>query len=193
MFGSAVALGPKHISYYQLTLEPGTVFHSRPPPLPDDEAAWEIQTAGQRLLADAGYVQYEISAYALEDARCRHNFNYWLFGDYVGIGAGAHGKLTFAAPNDLVRTEKPRQPRDYLDRFEASESAGTAETWGARRRVPPAELPFEFMLNALRLNDGFTIRDFEQRTGLVVEIIEPALQHARGRGLVANRGRLAPD
>src|SRR5271163_3166259 len=109
---TACELEPSHISYYQLTLEPGTVFHARPPPLPDEDSAWQIQTAGQKILADAGYVQYEVSAYARAGARCRHNLNYWLFGDYVGIGAGAHGKLSLALPHGILRTTKPKQPRE---------------------------------------------------------------------------------
>ena len=177
-------LEPAHISHYQLTLEPGTVFHARPPPLPDEDAAFVIQRDCQQLLAAEGFEQYEVSAYARSAARCRHNLNYWTFGDYMGIGAGAHGKLTFQAPDGIVRTEKPRQPRDYLEGLEASAGAGAAQPWGAHRRVPRGELPFEFMLNALRLNDGFAMRDFEQRTGLVAQIIEPALQRARGRGLL---------
>jgi oxygen-independent coproporphyrinogen-3 oxidase len=176
----ACALRPAHISHYQLTLEPGTVFHARPPPLPDEDAAFVMQRECQETLAGAGFAQYEVSAYAREGARCRHNLNYWSFGDYAGIGAGAHGKLTFGLPDDIVRTEKPRQPREYQDRVEAAE----AEPLGARRRVPRGELPFEFMLNALRLNEGFALRDFEQRTGLAVETIEPALRRASGRGLI---------
>jgi oxygen-independent coproporphyrinogen-3 oxidase len=183
---TAVALGPKHISYYQLTLEPGTVFHSRPPPLPDDEAAWEIQTAGQRLLADAGYVQYEISAYALEDARCRHNLNYWLFGDYLGIGAGAHGKLSFAAPQRILRTVKPKQPRDYQDQIRRAGGQG-GTVIGESSFISPADLPFEFMLNALRLNEGFKVHDYLHRTGLGMNSVEAKLAQAQQRGLLANR------
>src|SRR6202035_594249 len=111
----ACSLGAAHISYYQLTLEPGTVFHSRPPSLPDEDASWQIQTAGQELLAQAGYAQYEVSAYAKDGARCRHNLNYWLFGDYVGIGAGAHGNLSLALPDRILRTTKPKQPREYQE------------------------------------------------------------------------------
>ena len=111
----ACSLEPSHISYYQLTLEPGTVFHSRPPPLPDEDAAWQIQLAGQQILADRGFAQYEVSAYAKAAAQCRHNLNYWLFGDYVGIGAGAHGKLSERLPEQILRTEKPKQPREYQD------------------------------------------------------------------------------
>jgi oxygen-independent coproporphyrinogen-3 oxidase len=183
----ACALGPAHISHYQLTLEPGTVFHARPPPLPDEDAAFAIQRDCQQLLADEGFAQYEVSAYARPGARCRHNLNYWMFGDYVGVGAGAHGKLTFAAPDDIVRTEKPRQPREYLERLDASPSPAAAVPVGVRRQVPRRELPFEFMLNALRLNEGFAIRDFERRTGLLAGTVEPALRRALDRGLVETR------
>jgi putative oxygen-independent coproporphyrinogen III oxidase len=188
----ACALAPAHISHYQLTLEPGTVFHARPPPLPDEDAAFAMQRDCQQLLAGAGFTQYEVSAYARAGARCRHNLNYWTFGDYAGIGAGAHGKLTFAAPDDIVRTEKPRQPRDYLERLEPSPSdapgrVGASDPVGARRRVPRRELPFEFMLNALRLNEGFALRDFERRTGLPGRTIEPALRRALARGLLDTR------
>ena len=180
----ACGLAPAHISHYQLTLEPGTVFHARPPPLPDEDVAFAMQRDCQRLLADEGFAQYEVSAYARTGARCRHNLNYWTFGDYVGVGAGAHGKLSFEVPDEIVRTEKPRQPRDYLQGLEALGTACAAVPSGVRRRVPRGELPFEFMLNALRLNDGFTIRNFEQRTGLPRETVEPALDRACGRGLL---------
>jgi putative oxygen-independent coproporphyrinogen III oxidase len=180
----ACALDPAHISHYQLTLEPGTVFHARPPPLPDEDAAFVIQRDCQQLLADEGFAQYEVSAYARRGARCRHNLNYWTFGDYVGVGAGAHGKITFAAPGDIVRSEKPRQPREYLERFEASPRSAGSDPSGLRRRVPESELPFEFMLNALRLNEGFAIRDFEHRTGLEARTLDPALERALRRGLL---------
>jgi putative oxygen-independent coproporphyrinogen III oxidase len=183
---TAVALGPAHISYYQLTLEPGTVFHSRPPPLPDDEAAWEIQTAGQRLLADAGYAQYEVSAYAREGARCRHNLNYWLFGDYVGIGAGAHGKLSLALPQRILRSAKPKQPRDYQDQIRRMGGQGGAAI-GESAFILPADLPFEFMLNALRLNEGFKVHEYRQRTGLEMDSVEAKLAEGKKRGLLANR------
>jgi putative oxygen-independent coproporphyrinogen III oxidase len=183
---TAVALGPTHISYYQLTLEPGTVFHSRPPSLPDDEAAWEIQTAGQRLLADAGYAQYEISAYAREGARCRHNLNYWLFGDYLGIGAGAHGKLSLAMPQRILRTAKPKQPRDYQEQIRrAGGQAGTLI--GESSFISPADLPFEFMLNALRLNEGFKVHDYRRRTGLEMDSVDVKLAEAKRQGLLADR------
>jgi putative oxygen-independent coproporphyrinogen III oxidase len=181
---TACALAPAHISYYQLTLEAGTVFHSRPPPLPDEDSAWQIQTAGQQLLGDAGYEQYEVSAYARAGARCRHNLNYWLFGDYVGIGAGAHGKLSLALPERILRTTKPKQPRDYLGQVRAAEAPATV---GEGSCILPGDLPFEFMLNALRLNEGFTSRDYRERTGLEIGSAEPKLAAAVKRGLLAIR------
>jgi oxygen-independent coproporphyrinogen-3 oxidase len=176
---TACALEPTHLSYYQLTLEPGTVFHARPPPLPDDEEAWRMQTECQALLGAAGYRQYEVSAYARGAFRCRHNLNYWLFGDYVGLGAGAHGKLTIAAPAQIVRTVKPKQPREYQERVAAAGSVV-----GERRCIAPAELGFEFMLNALRLNDGFSRECFESRTGLTLQALARPLREAAGRGLI---------
>jgi len=176
----ACALEPVHISYYQLTLEPGTVFHARPPELPDEDAAWRIQTAGQKLLADAGYVQYEVSAYARPGKRCRHNLNYWLFGDYLGIGAGAHGKLSVELPQRILRTVKPKQPREYLEQIRR---AGSGES----SPIAAADLPFEFMLNALRLNEGFTVRDFRRRTGLEMASVERKLAEGEARGLLVRR------
>jgi putative oxygen-independent coproporphyrinogen III oxidase len=171
----ACELGPRHLSYYQLTLEPGTVFFSRPPPLPDEDLAWEMQSAGQALLARHGHVQYEVSAYAQAGARSRHNLNYWTFGDYLGIGAGAHGKLSFARPGRIVRTVKPKQPREYQLRI--------AEP-GERHVIAATDLPFEFMLNALRLNEGFTLSRYCDTTGLGPESIEAPLLRAVERGLM---------
>jgi len=197
---TACALGPAHISYYQLTLEPGTVFHARPPEMPDEDTAWQIQTAGQRLLADAGYVQYEVSAYARSGKRCRHNLNYWLFGDYVGIGAGAHGKLSLALPQCILRTVKPKQPREYQEQVRRAGSGnvgrgnvGGADGGGARAGIgessliAAADLPFEFMLNALRLNEGFTVRDYRRRTGLEMVSVEGKLAEGEARGLLTSR------
>jgi putative oxygen-independent coproporphyrinogen III oxidase len=178
---TACALEPSHISYYQLTLEPGTVFHSRPPPLPDDDAAWQIQAAGQRLLAESGYQQYEVSAYARSGARCRHNLNYWLFGDYVGIGAGAHGKITLVEPRRVLRTVKPKQTREYQQQIRTEGVAALGET----NQVADSDLPFEFMLNALRLNEGFTVRDYEYRTGLPISELRAPLAAGQERGLLA--------
>jgi putative oxygen-independent coproporphyrinogen III oxidase len=178
----ACALSPSHISYYQLTLEPGTVFHTRPPQLPDEDVAWQIQTAGQKLLAEAGYVQYEVSAYAREGARCRHNLNYWLFGDYLGIGAGAHGKISFALPQGILRTVKPKQPREYQEQVLRA-SPGVAV--GESSYIVPKDLPFEFMLNALRLNEGFTVHDYRRQTGLEIDSVLAELAGGQRRGLLA--------
>ena len=180
---TACALGPAHVSYYQLTLEPGTVFHARPPQLPDEDAAWQIQTAGQKLLADAGYVQYEVSAYARLGKRCRHNLNYWLFGDYLGVGAGAHGKLSLALPQRILRTTKPKHPRDYQEQVRGA-GAGAGAAIGESSSIAVADLPFEFMLNALRLNEGFTVRDYRQRTGLEMASVQGKLAEGEGRGLL---------
>jgi putative oxygen-independent coproporphyrinogen III oxidase len=179
---TAIELQPTHISYYQLTLEPGTVFHSRPPPLPDEDAAWDIQLMGQGLLQAAGFAQYEVSAYARPGARCRHNLNYWLFGDYLGIGAGAHGKLTLQTPEHILRTLKPKQPRDYQERIQLGQA------FREESSVPPAQLSFEFMLNALRLNEGFSAGLFEERTGLTLESVQPRLQAAQQAGLLEPSG-----
>jgi oxygen-independent coproporphyrinogen-3 oxidase len=187
---TACALQPAHISYYQLTLEPGTVFHARPPPLPDEDAAWQMQTAGQELLATEGYVQYEVSAYARGGARCRHNLNYWLFGDYLGIGAGAHGKLSLALPQRILRTTKPKQPREYQEQMlrAATREPATADgSIGESSFIAPKDLPFEFMLNALRLNEGFSVRDYRLRTGLEMCSIEGKLGVAEQRGLITAR------
>jgi putative oxygen-independent coproporphyrinogen III oxidase len=180
---AACALGPAHISYYHLTLEPGTVFHSRPPPLPDEDAAWDMQSTGQRILAEAGFEQYEVSAYARGDARCRHNLNYWLFGDYVGLGAGAHGKISLGLPDRILRTVKPRQPRDYQQAADRGHAI-----LGERSGVEPAQLAFEFMLNALRLNEGFTTQIFEARTGLSIDCVAQQISQARERGLLCPSG-----
>ena len=184
---SACALAPAHISHYQLTLEPGTVFHARPPPLPDEDAAFAMQRDCQRLLAESGFEQYEVSAYARAGARCRHNLNYWTFGDYVGIGAGAHGKLTFALARATSCEPKSRASRaSYLERLEARVPRGRSDRRRAqRRRVRRGELPFEFMLNALRLNEGFAnarFRAADRPRG--AGAVEPALARALRRGLL---------
>jgi oxygen-independent coproporphyrinogen-3 oxidase len=178
---AGMALGPAHLSHYQLTLEPGTAFYYRPPSLPDDDQAFEMQEACQQMLADAGFAQYEVSAYARPGRQCRHNLNYWRFGDYLGIGAGAHGKLTLG--DRIIRTEKARMPREYLRR--AAEGVGNADT---RRAVPVADLPFEFMLNALRLHEGFTLADFEHTTGLVAQTLASGLAELTGKALIAETG-----
>jgi oxygen-independent coproporphyrinogen-3 oxidase len=179
----ACALGPAHLSYYQLTLEAGTVFHARPPPLPDEDTAWRMQTEGQLLLAQSGFEQYEVSAYARRGARCRHNLNYWSFGDYVGIGAGAHGKVSLAPPLQVFRTTKPKHPGEYQRQAQASTANGVGEC----HAVASGDLPFEFMLNALRLNEGFDEECFEQRTGLPIGGVLPRLRQAQMRTLLEPR------
>ncbi|GAC1496078.1 MAG: radical SAM family heme chaperone HemW [Steroidobacteraceae bacterium] len=187
---TACALEPSHISYYQLTLEPGTVFHARPPALPDEDAAWQMQSAGQRLLAEAGYAQYEVSAYAREGLRCRHNLNYWRFGDYLGIGAGAHGKISVSLPDQILRTSKPRQPRTYQRLLgPAQPAAARAVPIGESSCIAPRDLPFEYMLNALRLNEGFTARGYRQRTGLAMDSVSAKLTEAQARGLLEEAGQ----
>jgi putative oxygen-independent coproporphyrinogen III oxidase len=175
----ALALSPAHLSHYQLTIEAGTVFAAAPPPLPTDDAGAEMLQACQEHLARRGYSQYEVSAYARPERRCRHNLNYWSFGDYLGIGAGAHGKLTFPQSGTIVRTTQLREPRRYL-----------AAEPGANKRsvVGSAELPFEFMLNALRLTHGFEIDTFAARTGLPWEGLE-AIRPLTAKGLLEVQGR----
>ena len=172
----AVALAPTHVSHYQLTLEPNTVFAANPPPLPDDDHAWAMQEACEAKLAEAGYGQYEISAYAQPGRRCAHNLNYWQFGDYLGIGAGAHGKISDAASGELRRRWKTRSPRAYM------ESNSGPTRIGGENVIAAAELPFEYMLNALRLIDGVPSADFTERTGLPLESIAAPLADARRRG-----------
>ena len=179
----AVALAPAHISHYQLTLEPNTAFAADPPPLPDDDRAWAMQEACETALAAAGYGQYEISAYAQPGRRCAHNLNYWQFGDYLGVGAGAHGKLTDAAAGRVHRRWKTRLPRTYL------EAAGGTGRLGGDGAVDAAELPFEYMLNALRLVDGVPLAEFGRRTGLPAAAIEPALAQGRRRGWLTDDPR----
>lgn len=174
----AIALRPTHISHYQLTIEPNTRFAHAPPALPDDDTLWEMQQQCQVLLAEHGYEQYEVSAYARPGHRCRHNLNYWLFGDYLGIGAGAHGKISNAQHQRTVRTAKLRHPRDYL------EKAATPARFASERTLSRREAGFEFMLNALRLNDGFPVALFAQHTGLPLTVVERPLKQAEEKGLI---------
>lgn len=174
---TAIELAPAHISHYQLTVEPGTVFFHRRPPLPDDETSWEMQLRCQEALAAAGFLQYEVSAYARRGRRCVHNLNYWEFGDYVGIGAGAHGKITDPG-RGVFRTARPRLPRRYLDSMERAPTVPEA------RRVATADLPFEYMMNALRLVEGFAAGEFERRTGLPFAEVWPVIECAAERGFL---------
>jgi putative oxygen-independent coproporphyrinogen III oxidase len=185
----AIALQPSHISHYQLTLEPNTVFAARPPAgIPGHDDACDMQEHCQALLADAGYVQYEVSAYAPPDRQCAHNLNYWRFGDYLGIGAGAHGKLTLGAEQAILRRWKVRHPASYLAK------AGSAEAIGGDERIEPPRRPFDYMLNALRLNEGFSLAGFEASTGLERGVIAAQLAIAGDRGwLLIDGDRVVPS
>ncbi|MEJ2553257.1 MAG: radical SAM family heme chaperone HemW [Gammaproteobacteria bacterium] len=174
----AIALQPTHLSHYQLAIEPNTRFAHSPPVRPDDDEIGEMQSACQARLAAAGFENYEVSAYARPGHHCRHNLNYWRFGDYLGIGAGAHGKLSSAQPQGIRRCAKLRHPRDYLAR--AAGAARIAE----EHVLNPREAGFEFMLNALRLNEGFAVALFAQHTGLPLSTVETPLHTAESRGLI---------
>ena len=184
----AIALEPQHISYYQLTLEPNTVFHSAPPgDLPDEELCWSIQQAGHDRLRQAGYEQYEISAFSRPENRCAHNLNYWQFGDYLAAGAGAHGKITDGAGR-VRRYQKPAHPLTYM---EQSETGGFEIP---QKGLAGEDIAFEYMLNILRLPGGFSQKAFRQRTGLPPSAIGAELQRARSDGLMqsGNGGRWWP-
>jgi oxygen-independent coproporphyrinogen-3 oxidase len=179
---TAASFGTQHLSAYHLTLEPNTAFHHAPPPLPDDDEAADMQDMVEETLAAAGFIHYETSAFARPGGQCRHNLNYWTFGDYLGIGAGAHGKISF--PDRIVREARFRNPKDYL---------GCADRISERHEVPPAELPFEFMMNALRLTEGFAPRLFEERTGLPLVSVWERVREAERLGLLAaTPERIAP-
>ena len=175
----ALALSPAHLSHYQLTIEPGTVFAGQPPALPEDDVADDMLSECTARLALAGFERYEVSAYARDGRRCRHNLNYWGFGDYLGIGAGAHGKVTDVAPGSIVRTLQLREPRRYLASVPAVVTRNPVPTW---------ELPFEFMLNALRLVDGFDEALFIGRTGLEWAAVAERMESLAGRGLLLRSG-----
>jgi oxygen-independent coproporphyrinogen-3 oxidase len=172
----ALAHRTTHLSWYQLTIEPNTQFHSAPPRLPPEEHLAEIQQTGEQLLEHAGLRQYEISAFARPGHGCRHNLNYWQFGDYLGIGAGAHGKLSNVREGVVLRTSRTRSPRDYL--------AGRLDATRRESAVSAEELPLEFMMNALRLRAGTTIEVFEARTGLGFDAIAPRVRRLRDAGLM---------
>ena len=182
---TALEFMPQHLSCYHLTLEPNTLFHRNPPPLPDDDASSEMQQRIEELLAAHGYEHYETSAFAQPKKRARHNLNYWQFGDYLGIGAGAHSKLSFH--DKVLRQMRYRQPQAYLDAV--AQSAPVRE----ERGVAAADIPFEFMMNALRLNEGFDVSLFEERTSLPLFAIHRELEAAARRGLLVREGtRIAP-
>jgi oxygen-independent coproporphyrinogen-3 oxidase len=182
----AIAQGAPHVSAYHLTLEPDTHFHRFPPRLPADDVAADMQEGIEALLAGAGYEHYETSAFAKPRQRARHNVNYWSFGDYLGIGAGAHGKLSFR--DRILREVRSRKPQSYLRA--ALEGNAIQES----REVADAELPFEFMLNALRLVEGFPLTLFAERTGLPIAAVEPQLRAAEAAGLIErDHARIRPS
>ncbi|HWV14471.1 MAG TPA: radical SAM family heme chaperone HemW [Cellvibrio sp.] len=184
----AIALGPEHLSWYQLTIEQNTHFYSAPPILPEEDILVDIQDAGWQQLSDAGYRQYEVSAYARNHQRARHNINYWEFGDYLGIGAGAHGKITLPERQDILRLWKTRLPKHYLASGQkiAAHIHGHQNTYdGGGERLTREALPLEFLMNALRLNQGVPADYFSQRTGLPLSALEPQWQDLTTKGLVA--------
>jgi putative oxygen-independent coproporphyrinogen III oxidase len=189
---TALSFNTPHLSFYQLTMEPNTVFAKKPPPLPDHDLAADMQLRVESMIAAAGYVHYETSGYAKPGRECQHNLNYWKFGDYVGIGAGAHGKLSMpgglsddassssrdAGAPSIVRTERVKQPREYMQR------AASGSAVHERRVVSRNDVGFEFMLNALRLTEGFAIRDFEERTGFAISLVDRSLNACEEKKLI---------
>ena len=175
---TAIGLGAPHVSHYQLTLEPNTVFHSKPPALPDEDLAWDMQQACTRRLGQAGLRRYEVSAWARPGQACRHNLNYWRFGDYLAIGAGAHGKLTDTASGRILRYRKARVPAIYM----GHSAAGRPDV--EHREVAHGERPLEFLMNALRLTEGFSIEGFESTTGMPWSDVAPLAEAAYREGLL---------
>ena len=179
---TAIDLKPDHLSWYQLTIEPNTAFHSKPPKLPQDEVLWDIQDQGFKLLKDAGYQQYEISAFRLvkeneiDNKQCQHNLNYWRFGDYLGIGCGAHGKITDINKGIIQRTVKVKHPKGYLDQ--------NRTPLDHLNTVNSDELPFEYMMNQLRLFASFTLVEYQQRTGLAASTVLPTLLQAQNKEMM---------
>ncbi|MFT5756713.1 MAG: putative oxygen-independent coproporphyrinogen III oxidase [Alteromonadaceae bacterium] len=173
---TAIKLAPTHLSWYQLTIEPNTPFHSKPPKLPIDDILWDIQDQGVELLEQAGYQQYEISAYSKPEFQCQHNLNYWQFGDYLGIGCGAHGKITDIDKQVIYRTIKVKHPKGYLD--------SKREHLDHLNEVSKDELPFEYMMNRLRLVSAFTLDEYQAATGLAAHTILPKLELAKNKGLM---------
>lgn len=173
---TAIDFSPAHISWYQLTIEPNTIFYARPPLLPDESILNALEDAGIALLEDSSYTRYEVSAFSRNGKQSRHNLNYWQFGDYLGIGAGAHGKITNIAENKVSRTRKHRQPNHYL----RSSISRDAEF----NSIDSADLPIEFLLNALRTKQGFSIGMFETRTGLPFSTIRKKVEYLVSNGLL---------
>lgn len=194
----AIELAPEHISWYQLTIEKNTEFYSAPPILPVEDTLADIQDEGQAMLAQAGYEQYEISAYAKNKRRARHNINYWEFGDYLGIGAGAHGKITHPEQLKIMRLWKTRLPKHYLDAASthkiSTNLGGHQNLFGGGSEIlSPESLPLEFLMNALRLNEGAPANYFNTRTGLPLSALEPQWPDLVQKGLVEHvNGNLRP-
>ncbi|MCE2596266.1 radical SAM family heme chaperone HemW [Motilimonas cestriensis] len=178
---TAINLAPPHLSWYQLTIEPNTQFASKPPTLPDDDILWDIYEQGHQRLIAAGYQQYEISGYAKPGKQCQHNLNYWRFGDYLGIGCGAHGKVTLPEQNKIIRTTKVKHPNGYLD----PERAYLDQL----NEVQPDELPFEYMMNRLRLFEAFDKSEFSQLTGQSSGMMQTAIDAALSKGLLLDLGK----
>lgn len=173
---TALSFEPQHLSWYQLTIEPNTEFYKRPPLLPEDDTLWDIQEAGLELLAQHGFEHYEISAFCQPGKASRHNLNYWQFGDYLGIGAGAHGKVTLSEANTIMRTNKTRLPKDYLNpdkRFLAG-----------KQTIEPEDIGLECLMNALRLRQGIAVDDFEERTFLSLDAVAEPITQAQQLGLL---------
>ncbi len=179
---AVIELQPTHLSWYQLTLEPNTLFHARPPPLPDDDQRAEMQAAGESLFEQHGYTQYEVSAWSQPGKQCRHNLNYWQFGDYLGIGAGAHAKISNAASGRICRSSRKRHPLEYL------QHAATGSAVSERRELADADIVFEFALNRLRLKQAFTLTDFESACGLPRGSLEKPIAAAVVQGLLVRDG-----
>lgn len=175
---AGLAHAPEHLSWYQLTIEPNTEFYKRPPTLPPEDELIDIQDAGLALLQDSGFQRYEISAFARQGHRSRHNLNYWRFGDYLGIGAGAHGKITLPGEQRLLRTRKNKQPGHYL------QSAATAQFTAGSDDILPQDIALEYLLNVLRLQEGFTASAFEAATGLGYGVIGKQVESLLGKSLL---------
>lgn len=184
---TAVSVGPTHISHYQLTIEPNTAFHARPPQLPEEDSMWDMQEACGEVLDAAGFLLYEVSARALPGMECRHNLNYWQYGDFIGIGAGAHGKITLPAEQDLRRRVRLRHPKAWM------QGSGRGDVLAEDRQLSSEERIFEFFLNQLRLRAGVDKSQFGPRTGLPWQSVEERVRLAVARGLLEDDGeRLVP-
>jgi oxygen-independent coproporphyrinogen-3 oxidase len=175
----AIDLKPPHLSWYQLTIEPNTLFYSKPPTLPDDDDLWDIYEQGHKMLEEAGYQQYEVSGYSKPGYQCQHNLNYWRFGDYLGIGCGAHGKLSFS-DGRIVRTTKVKHPRGYLNMIKPY--------LDSEMEVEAQDRPFEFFINRLRLLEACPKVEFTERTGLSLSVIEAPMTHCINNGYIDDLG-----